>query len=166
MCCSKLHSAATRPAPCRRRACVSGSFPHAMIASASPSTVGGSPGALVAALAQRDRSREMRRHEHPASGAIGLRLFAPWVVFAWQTFGTPIPNSLLAKAAGHQGYDRSLSLQNFADYFRSWSACTADCACRRRSRLGVCSRYAHPAGLVGLVGCLFDGTHPEQCLHP
>jgi hypothetical protein len=54
-----------------------------------------------------------------ASGAIGLGLFAPWVVFAWRTFGTPIPNSLAAKAASHQGYDRWLSLQNFADYFGS-----------------------------------------------
>ena len=45
MSCSKSNSAAIWPAPSRRRACVSGSFRHAMMASASPPGVGGLPGA-------------------------------------------------------------------------------------------------------------------------
>src|SRR6185295_8926165 len=36
--------------------------------------------------------------------AVALALYLPWVAFAWMYYGSPIPNTMLAKSAGYGGF--------------------------------------------------------------
>ena len=35
---------------------------------------------------------------------IALAIYLPWIAFAWSYYGNPIPNTIVAKAAGYPGY--------------------------------------------------------------